>query len=44
MIELLLLILLGSSVLIFVEEKTWQVYVKLALYVAVTTMILSLFA
>jgi hypothetical protein len=44
MIEILLLVLLGSSLLVFAEEKEWQVYVKLALYLTVSGYILSLFA
>ena len=44
MIQLFLFILLGSSLLVFAEEKQWQVYVKLALYLFVTSTILSIFA
>ncbi|MEK4628271.1 MAG: hypothetical protein ABS944_15945 [Solibacillus sp.] len=44
MIEILLLVLLGSSLLVFAEEKEWHVYVKLALYLTVSSYILSLFA
>lgn len=44
MIELFLVILLGSSLLVFVEENEWQVYVKLALYITLTSFIASLFA
>lgn len=44
MIEIFLFILLGSSLLVFAEEKEWQAYVKLALYIMVTTSIASLLA
>ncbi|MGN7478361.1 hypothetical protein ACTHOQ_10925 [Solibacillus silvestris] len=44
MIQLFLFILLGSSLLVFADERQWQVYVKLALYLIVTSTILSLFA
>lgn len=44
MIEIFLIVLLGSSLLIFAEEKEWQVYVKLALYLTVSSLILTLFA
>lgn len=44
MIQLFLFILLGSSLLVFADERQWQVYVKLALYLFVTSTILSFFA
>ena len=44
MVHLFLFILLGSSLLVFVEEKEWQAYVKLALYLLLTTSIASLLA
>ncbi|MGE7981288.1 MULTISPECIES: hypothetical protein [Solibacillus] len=44
MIQLFLFILLGSSLLIFADERQWQVYVKLALYLFVASTILSFFA
>lgn len=44
MIDILLIVLLGSSLLFFVEEKEWQVYVKLALYISVSHLFLSFFA
>src|SRR5690606_40169847 len=43
-IQLFLFILLGSSLLIFADERQWQVYVKLALYLFVTSTILSFFS
>lgn len=44
MTHLFLFVLLGSSLLIFLEEKEWQVYMKLALYLFITTSIASLLA
>ncbi|MEK4700301.1 hypothetical protein MKX47_11945 [Solibacillus sp. FSL R7-0668] len=44
MIELFLFVLLGSSLLFFVEEREWQTYVKLALFIIFTTSIASLLA
>ena len=44
MTQLFLLVLLGSSLLVFAEERQWQPYVKLALYLFVTTYVLTLFA
>ena len=44
LIELFLLVLLGSSLLIFAEEKEWQVYVKLVLYLILSSAVLSFFA
>jgi hypothetical protein len=44
MIELFLIILLASSLLLFADEREWQSYVKLALYLSMMSYILSLFA
>lgn len=44
LIELFLLVLLGSSLLVFAEEKEWQVYVKLALYLILSSAVLTFFA
>ncbi|WP_255417945.1 MULTISPECIES: hypothetical protein [unclassified Lysinibacillus] len=44
MIEIFLIVMLGSSLLMFTEEKEWQSYVKLALYLTVSSYIVSLFA
>lgn len=44
MIQLFLIILLASSLLMFADEKEWQSYVKLALYLTTVSYILSIFA
>ena len=44
MIQLFLLILLGSSLLVFADERQWHVYVKLALYLFAASTIVSMFA
>ena len=41
MIQILLFVLLGSSLLVFIEEREWQAYVKLALFIIVSTSILK---
>ena len=44
MIEIFLIILLASSLLLFADEREWQSYVKLALYLSMMSYILLLFA
>lgn len=41
MIQILLFVLLGSSLLVFIEEREWQAYVKLALFIIVSASILK---
>ena len=44
MIQIVLFVLLGSSLLIFIEEREWQAYVKLALFIIVSASVLKFFA